>query len=91
MHCEIGRELHGANKRAQDLGKSVRVYHDLTKRRLTLLNNARKKLSDQGLASAEVFAFADMNSNLKIRKNKRAFDFNTEEKFDSLFTELFHD
>ena len=48
-----------------------RVYHDLTKRRLALLNEARQ------LCQNGWFAYADVNSNLKLRKGDRFLSFNT--------------
>ena len=83
------QEFHGANKKARASGKSVRVFHDLTKRRLDLLNKARTRLATHGLATNETFAYVDINCNLKIRQGRRSHDFNTDEQLDGLFGELF--
>ena len=55
-------------------GAGCRVYHDLTKRRLSLLNEARD------LCKEGWFAYADLNSNLKLRKGERFLKFNTSEE-----------
>jgi hypothetical protein len=53
-----------------------RVYHDLTKRRLSLLNEARALCKDGW------FAYADANSNLKLRKGERFLKFNTSDELE---------
>ena len=58
VRWEKRRALHGVNKRAREKDLPVRVYHDLTKRRLTLLNNARNKLKSLNIASNDVFVYA---------------------------------
>ena len=72
-------ELHRANKKARDSKKSVRVYHDLTKRRLTVLNQARDILA--GKASNDTFVYVDINSSLKLRVKARMYAFNTLDEF----------
>ena len=56
------------------LEQGCRVYHDLTKRRLALLNEARDLCRDGW------FCYADGNSNLKLRKGERFISFNTREE-----------
>jgi hypothetical protein len=65
--------------RAKELagGKGCRVYHDLTKRRLALLNEARDACKNGW------FAYADINSNLKIRNGVRYHKFNTSDELDA--------
>lgn len=81
---EKRRSLHGVNKRAREGQHPIRVYHDLTKRRLELMNGARDKLKSMGIASNDTFVYADVNSNLKLRANQRSFDFNTTNELDAL-------
>ena len=59
-----------------------RVYHDLTKRRLALLNDAR------ALCVNGWFAYADVNCNLKIRKGEKFFSFNTTDELKALEKEM---
>ena len=91
------------NWRARDLFKSfnkdtkgrtnIRVYHDLTARRLTLLNEARKRIqegfrsmnySDERINelpnTEKIFAFADINSNLQVRCKGALYSFNDEDR-----------
>ena len=65
----------------------MRVFHDLTKRRLALLNSSRDKL--QARSTSEVFVYADINSNLKLRIHNKTFDFNSSEEFDDLLIQNF--
>ncbi len=58
--------------------------HDLTKLRLDLLNDARKKLEGK----EGWFCYADMKSNLKIRKANQFFKFNTTEQLDDILLKL---
>jgi hypothetical protein len=57
--------------------------HDLTKRRLSLLNEARDAMRDGW------FAYADVNSNLKLRKGERFLKFNTREELAAHVESLF--
>ena len=59
-----------------------RVYHDLTKRRLALLNDAR------ALCVNGWFAYADVNCNLKLRKGEKFFSFNTTDELKDLVKEM---
>ena len=54
--------------------KGCRVYHDLTKRRLALLNEARAACKNGW------FAYADANCNLKLRNGDKFLKFNTSEE-----------
>ena len=60
-------------------GKGCRVYHDLTKRRLALLNSARKECE----AIPGWYAYADINSGLKLRCEKKFHSFNTRDELDA--------
>ena len=75
-YWSVRRQFQGLNKRCRDGGLGTRVYHDLTKRRLGLLNFARDALE----AHPGWFTYADVNSNLKILSGKRFFSFNTAEE-----------
>jgi hypothetical protein len=85
-------ELHSANYLARVKDKtvkagetSVRVYHDLTKRCLTVLNQARDMLGKK--ATKDLFVSADINSSLQLHKNKKWYSFNTMDEFVALFDE----
>jgi hypothetical protein len=65
-------------------GEGCRVYHDLTKRRLALLNKARDDLK----ALPGWFAYADINSNLKLRNGERFMKFNTEAELKAAITKI---
>ena len=65
-------------KEDRDKVPGCRVYNDLTKRRLALLNEARD------LCINGWYAYADMNSNLKVRKGKQFYSFNTSEELSEL-------
>jgi hypothetical protein len=81
-------QFQGLNTRMrllEDAGEAgCRVYHDLTKRRLALLNEARTSLNGH----PGWFAYADINSNLKIRKDEKFFKFNTIEELDEVIKKL---
>ena len=62
--------------------KGCRVYHDLTKRRLALLNQARDDCVNGW------FAYADTNSNLKIRKDDQVKNFNTIEELEAIIADI---
>ena len=83
----IRRRFHGINaemrrKEATPGFIGCRVYHDLTKRRLALLNDAR------ALCINGWFAYADVNCNLKIRKGEKFFSFNTIDELKALEKEM---
>ena len=78
----LRRQFQGLNKilreKEEALGiKTCRVYHDLTKRRLALLNDARAKCKNGW------YAYADGNSNLKLRNGEKFLNFNTTEELDA--------
>ena len=84
----LRRLFQGLNTRMRkeeeaETGGGCRVYHDLTKRRLALLNEARGVLRDGW------FAYADVNSNLKLRKGDRFLNFNTSEELAAHVESLF--
>ena len=78
-------ELHNVNRKARDLNKRTRVYHDLTKRRLTCLNQARDELGDR--ANKDRFVYADINSSLMFRTNGKKYRFNTLDEFKVLLVQ----
>ena len=63
------KALYGINKKARKPGckTSMRVYNDLTKRRLEILNATRKRINNTFGENDEIFAYSDINSNIKIR------------------------
>jgi hypothetical protein len=71
-------------KKENEGGEGCRVFHDLTKRRLTLLNSARDQIKDK----EGWIAYADINSNLKLRKEERFHKFNTDEELEALVPTL---
>jgi hypothetical protein len=82
-HWSLRRRFQGLNKRMRDADNKVRVFHDLTKRRLVLLNKARDDLTQEGW-----FAYADVNSNLKLRNGTRFYSYNTEEQLADVIAKL---
>jgi hypothetical protein len=82
-YWSIRRQFQGLNKLMRDKENKVRVFHDLTKRRLKLLNKARDDITLEGW-----FAYADVNSNLKIRNGTRFFSFNTEKELADVIAKL---
>jgi hypothetical protein len=84
----LRQQFQGLNStmRAQekDGGEGCRVYHDLMRRRLALLNNAR----DDVASITGWFAYADMNSNLKLRNGDRFIKFNTEEELEDAIDKI---
>jgi hypothetical protein len=84
----LRQQFQGLNSlmRAQEKngGEGCRVYHDLTRRRLALLNNAR----DDCVSLPGWFAYADMNSNLKLRNGDRFLKFNTEEELEAAINKI---
>ena len=83
----IRSQFQGLNGRMRDIEKTpwvkgCRVYHDLTKRRLALLNQARDDCVNGW------FAYADTNSNLKIRKGDQVKNFNTIDELKAIIAEI---
>ena len=83
VHWSKRHLFHGVNKKACDGNKDCRVFHDLTKRRLGLLNSTRDQLNTLSVP-ANTFVYADINSGLKLRIGDKSFGFNTQEDFDEL-------
>ena len=95
------------NKTAKQKKIPIRVSHDLTQRRLKLLNLARDKISANMLRLGytedqirgkngqsiedefNVFAYANYNSELRIRGRKTVFRFNTEADLNKVMSELY--
>jgi hypothetical protein len=73
-------------KREKKGETGCRVFHDLTKRRLELLNTARTDLEAAGIK--DWFAYADINSGLKLRKDKNFHSFNTKSELDAAIAKI---
>ena len=79
------RRMQGVNKSARSLDKNIRCHNDLTKRRYGLLGLARDKIRVKFARSArDIFAFCDVNSNLKIRAGRDVHDFNNEHQLNAI-------
>ena len=87
-HWRVRAKFQGVNsemrKKEKNKQKGCRVYHDLTKRRLALLNSARTTIAKY----PGWFAYADINSDLKIRCDKRFFKFNTQAELDQAIAQI---
>ena len=81
-HWEPRSRLHGFYKGLFNSGHTVRIYPDLTKRRLDLSKTCRDQLKESGLANKDCFVYTDINCNLKIRMNNKVSAFNTQDQFD---------
>ena len=94
-------KLHGLNKKAKNLKRRVRVNNDLTRRRYQLLSRARDKIY-HGMTSRfsveemktlsddkNVFAYVNINSDLKVRVRGRVLAFNTDDELDHILQETF--
>jgi len=94
------RQVHFANKRAREGRKSFRIHGDLTRRRHSLLMKARDQLAARfpneggqprdGAQRREPapFAYADVNSNLKIRRGEQVHNFNTSTELENIIKDL---
>ena len=88
------REVHFANKRAREQGKAFRIHGDLTRRRHSLLLKAREMLAarypgEGGRAAQDApFAYADVNSNLRIRRGETVRSFNTSTEMEQALSDL---
>ena len=76
----IGREL------ARKKGFSIR--HDLTKRRFSLLKKARDLVKNNFDESEEVYAYADINCKLTLRRGPKAMTFNTYADLDDVISQI---
>ena len=79
--------LHGFNKGLFNTDHKIRIYPDLTKRRLDVLSECRNILKNRNLASRDVFCYTDINSNLKLRANNNVYSFNTIEELENKLAE----
>ena len=97
---EARRMCYSVNKTCKNKALSFRVYPDLTQRRFKLLSDARERIDREMRAihgnelgnlheDDRVFAYADVNSGLRIRAGKEVFQFNDENRFNDLFTRIF--
>ena len=73
-----------AKKIARDNKLPIFIRNDLTQRRLTLLKKAVEKLPKK----EDVFAFADVNSNLVIRNGDDLRKFNTEDELAAIIQQI---
>ena len=80
--------FHGFDKGLFNSDYQVRIYPDLTKRRLDVLSECRNILKTRNLSSRDVFCYTDINSNLKLRANNNVYSFNTTEEFEKIHFEL---
>ena len=96
-------KLHGLNKKACERDLNFRVHNDLTSRRYQLLSRAHERINTQMSRQYsreqlkhlddgdKVFAFVNINSDLKIRGRRSVYNFNSEEEFEKAFNEIFVD
>jgi len=88
------RQVQFANKRAREAGKPFRVHGDLTRRRHGLLIKARELLAARFPSNGDQrrnpapFAYADVNSNLKVRRGDVVHSFNTTTELEGIITRL---
>ena len=75
-HWDPRRKSHLGREDARKKGFAIR--HDLTKRRYGLLKKARDIIKQQFAECDEVYAYADINCNLVIRRGAKAFHFNND-------------
>ena len=96
----------GYNKKARQYERSkkkttVRVINDLTRRRLTLLTDARNRIANrlvmkytpeeiENLADGEnIFTYANINSDLKMRVRGKVLSYNSIPELDACIAEAF--
>ena len=85
---------HWAPRRQSHLGRELArkegfyIRHDLTKRRLALLKRARDLIKNGFDESEEVYAYADINSNLTLRRGPKAVSFNTDAGLDDAIARI---
>jgi hypothetical protein len=85
-HWGPRRQAHNGRVNARKSGFSIK--HDLTKRRYNLLKSARQAIKDKYGDTDEVFAFADINCNLKLRSGASVSHFNTEAELEVALSTL---
>ena len=93
---EHRRQAHFANKRAREKRLSFWFHNDLSKRCYKLLTGAREMISNRPPADengqnndSNLFAYADVNSNLKIRYGHEVRDINSEDDIQRSIRELY--
>ena len=79
--------FHGFDKGLFNSDYQVRIYPDLTKRRLDVLSECRNILKTRNLSSRDVSCYTDINSNLELRANINVYGFNTTEEFEKRLVE----
>ena len=95
-------KLHGINRQAKSVNANFRVHSDLTPRRFQLMKDAReridrelmrmhggkediKKLRDE----EKVFAFTNINSDLRVRAKGEVLRFHTHEDLEEILSKTF--
>ena len=98
---DIREALHYANKTAREKKVKIRVHHDLTKRRYGLLSRARalvdnkmkslytKEQLDNLPKEEQVFAFANINCELRIRARGSVHNFADDDELDAAYEAIF--
>lgn len=90
---EQRRQAQFANKKARETGKDFRIHGDLTRRRHGLLLKARELIDSRfprtPAAAREggtraPFAYADVNSNLRVRRGEECHTFNTSSELEAI-------
>ena len=93
-------KCHGVNKTARQKKVTFRIHHDLTKRRYVLLKGVRERIDQKMRAiygsreiqrDENVFAYADINSNLRVRAGQSTFPFNSKSEFNDVFDDIFRE
>ena len=98
---EMREKLHSANRIARQRKATIRVNHDLTKRRYSLLQRAKslfskkmatiftkEELKDIGDES-NIFAYANINSDLRARVKGVVVSFETDEELNRIYLDAF--
>ena len=98
---KIRERMQGINRTARVKKVGVRVHNDLTARRFALLSSARGRIYSNlarqysaeeigKLSDAEnVFAYANINCELRIRARGTVLKFNTEDELERILSETF--
>ena len=68
--------------------KGYVIKHDLTKRRYGLLKKARDLIKGRFDVRDKVYAYADVNCNLTLRRGAAVYRFNTEAELDQAMAQL---
>ena len=97
---KIREKLHSANRAAREKSAAFRIHHDLTKLRYGLLKSARERIDRHLLLQYDreqikrlpeedkIFAFANVNSELRIRARGRVFKFADDEQLEDVMRQI---